>query len=240
MVALTWHKDEDKTYEYGVDHGVFYRKNAVGVVWNGLISVDESYVGGDKATHYFDGIKYHESVTNKDFQATIQAFYPPKGFGPCDGELEMVPGFILTKQRRELFDFSYRSKVSADEHYKIHLVYNATASRSKLVYASSGATETPTLYTWQVSTVPEPSMTAYPTAHLVVDSSKVSLAFLLQLEMMLYGTDDVDPRFPTQAEIKVLKDELDGGTPYSTGYGSVTGGTSMSPGLTIIDGGGAS
>ena len=48
MVALTWGDVGERFYEVGIDRGVFYPTVGNGVAWNGLVSVNETGVGGDR------------------------------------------------------------------------------------------------------------------------------------------------------------------------------------------------
>ena len=197
MTALVWNDSETvRMYEVGVDRGVLYPSNDVGVVWNGLLSVNENVNGGDLSSYASDGVTCLNSVGNKDYQATVKALSTPKEFAPCLGLVEIVPGFFLTKQRRKLFGFSYRT-LMADVGYKIHLVYNVTASPTSRSYSTLNDTPTPVDLEWQFNTVPETYNGYHPTAHYVVDTTKTDAWVVSALEDILYGNASNDPSLPT-------------------------------------------
>ena len=142
MSRLVWGQANQKQHESGVDRGVFYPIDGPGVVWNGLISVDESFSGGELSSYHFDGIKYLDKATPRSYQATITAFSAPKEFASALGERAIIPGFILTRQPRVRFGLAYRTMIN-EKDYKLHLVYNALASSNGRSYSSLSATPSP-------------------------------------------------------------------------------------------------
>lgn len=203
MTRLVWDQITDRRYENGIDRGVLYPSSGLGVVWNGLTSVDESFVGGEHTPLHFDGIKYLDIVAAKDFQATVKAFSAPSEFAPCVGELSPKPGFILTRQARERFNFSYRSMVSGDG-YKIHIVYNALATQTSRGYSSISDSVSPTQFEWKVDAVPPVTGTHRPSAHFVVDSTNTDPIALALLETYLYGTTLTDAYLPSAEDLIAL------------------------------------
>lgn len=206
-MRLVWGKQSRK-YEAGLDRGVFYPENAPGVVWNGLISVDESSDGGEVSSYYFDGVKYLDIVNTRTFQADLTAFSAPEGFSASLGDLSVVPGFILTRQRRGRFGLSYRTMVN-EEDYKLHLVYNCLASLTTRGYASMGGEITVNPHTWAIDAVPPPSTTHKPSAHFIFDTQEMNLDAIAVIEAILYGTETTDARMPTIAELTNLLADWD-------------------------------
>lgn len=204
MTKLVWDRMEDRNYQFGIDRGVLYPKQGVGVCWNGLISVDETVVGGEKTEFFYDGVKYIETIDSTIFQATIKAYTAPREFQPCVGIKEIVNGFFLTAQPRERFGLSYRTRINEND-YKIHLIYNATASPSTKGYISLGGSQvTPSELEWKVDAVPIPSKTYKATAHYVVDSTKADPYALTTLETLLYGDEEVSPALVDQLYLAEL------------------------------------
>lgn len=201
MARLVWGKKNQRRYENGVDRGVLYPPNAPGVVWNGLVSVDESFVGGEVEQLYYDGIKYLDFVSPRHYQATLTAFSAPEEFWQFVGNRSVVPGFILTRQPRIRFGFSYRTKLEADLGYKIHLVYNALASPESRGYSSLAPDQQADTASWTIDAVPPRSSTHRPSAHFIFDSTKVDETALDIIESILYGTTDDDPRMPSFEEL---------------------------------------
>jgi len=197
MSMLVWNAPKERSYENGVDHGVLYLKDVPGVVWNGITNVAEATVGAERTSYSLDGLRFLNSVSGRDFQATVSAITVPPEFGVCIGEVPIVKGFFLTRQPREMFGMSYRTRVNGDAGYKIHLVYNATATPSKRGYSTRGSSVSPTTHEWVISAVPPPSTTYRPSAHLTIDSLESPADSLAALESMLYGTPDTDPYLPS-------------------------------------------
>lgn len=211
MTAIEWNQAGQRTFEFGVDRGVFFPKIGIGVPWTGLISIDEASNGGDAASYYFDGIKYLDFIANETYEASLQAFSAPSEFNVCDGIKEIAQGLSVTQQPRSMFDLSYRSRVGNDlegeDHgYKIHLVWDATAASSDQSHKTMNDAPDPEMRTWKILTVPPHwrETVFKPTAHFVIDSRTTPPATLTTLEGYLYGTPTTAPRMPDQSEVVTL------------------------------------
>lgn len=216
MPRLVWDKAGEHFYETGVDRGVLFPTVSgaygKGVVWNGLTSVSENPSGADSSAQYADNIKYLNLVAAEEFGATIEAFTYPDEFAVCDGSAEPVRGVRIGQQTRRPFGFTYRTLVGNDLEgteygYQIHIVYGATASPSSRDYNTVNDSPEAITFSWEVTTTPV-EVTGYkPTATLVIDSNKVSLAALNALEDILYGTESTDARLPMPDEvIKIINE----------------------------------
>lgn len=214
MSVLTWDAAVDRVYETGVDHGVLYIPDSFGVydngyAWNGLVSVTEAPSGAESTPQYADNIKYLNLQSAEEFGATIEAFTYPEEFGQCDGTASPQPGVQVGQQGRKSFGLSYRTKVGnaldADNGYKLHLVYGATAAPSEKAYTTVNDSPEAITFSWEVTTTPVDAGAGYkPTASLTIDSTKVDADALEILEEMLYGTAGTDPTLPTPAEVLAL------------------------------------
>jgi hypothetical protein len=200
MAKLVWGQPDQRRYETGVDHGVLYPDDGPGVVWNGLVGVDESFSGGELSSYHFDGVKYLDLVSPKTFQATITAFSAPEEFSRCIGDKSVIPGFVLTRQPKTRFGFSYRTLLD-DRGYKLHLVYNVLASPNGSSSRTLAGSTAPDTRSWKIDAVPPRSDTYRPSAHFVLDSTKMAPDALDILEMMLYGTSEETPRLPSIDEL---------------------------------------
>lgn len=195
MTRIIWNRVGERLFEAGVDQGVFYKTNGDGVVWNGLVSVTESLSGGEATPYYVDGVKYLNVAAREDFGGTIEAFMYPDAFMEYDGTVELYDGFSVNLQRRKSFGLSYRTRVgndidSVDHGYKIHILYNVLASPSQKAYASIGSAVDPLNFSWTFTTTPIVVGPGYfPTAHVILDSTKVSIALMRAVEGYLYGSD---------------------------------------------------
>lgn len=193
MTALVW--DATQNYVTGLDRGVLYPSEGPGVAWNGLTSVVEKLAGGEQSTSSADATTYLNTVGRRYFQATLAAFSTPREFGVCVGEVEGLPGFVLTRQPRQQFGFSYRTLIGSIG-YKLHIVYNATAIITGRTYGTINDTPTPLNLEYQIDAVPVAPAGFRPSAHYYFDSRNVDPTTLATIEGMLYGTDDDDPYLP--------------------------------------------
>lgn len=216
MAVLEWDGTGQRKFETGVDHGVLYLRDNTGVynqgfAWNGLTTVTETPSGAEANPQYADNIKYLNLKSAEEFGGTIEAFTYPDEFGQCDGSAEVEAGVFVGQQTRKSFGFSYRTKVGndllgQDAGYKIHLIYAADAAPSEKTNSTVNDSPEAATFSWEISTTPTSvgtigGVTYAPTAHLWVDSTKVSEADLLELETILYGSAGQDPRLPTPAEV---------------------------------------
>lgn len=205
MTRLVWGLPNQSRYQGGTDRGVLYPPaGAAGVPWNGLISVDENVVGGERTELHFDGIKYLDVISIRDYQASVKAFSAPLEFEPCIGNYPVIKGFFITAQAKKTFGFTYRTKVS-NVGYKIHLVYNVLATPTTRGYTTVGPGVTPSEFQWQFDAVPPVATTARrPGAHLIVDSTRTTALRLSSLEDMLYGTALTAPFLPSIGSLITL------------------------------------
>ena len=194
MSRIEWTKPGERFFEAGVDQVVLYPPVGQGVPWNGVVAIGESSSGGELQSLYFDGTKYLDIAAAEDFQASLEAFSAPREFDTCDGVKALSPGLFATQQPRKTFGLSYRTLIGNDlvgpEYgYKLHIVYNITASPAPRASKTLSDRPAPETRAWGLYTVPPPASTFRPTAHLVVDSTLVDPYLMENLETFLYGRD---------------------------------------------------
>lgn len=211
-MKLQWDQIGEKLYETGTKKGVVYPLDAngtypKGVAWNGLTAVTESPGGADITDLWADDIKYASIRATETFGATIEAYTYPDEFAICDGTAEPVDGVFIGQQNRKAFGFSYVTTVGNDTEYndygyKLHLIYNATASPSEKAYQTINDSPDAITFSWELATTPV-AVTGYkPTASIVIDSTKVTNPEnLTKLENILYGSENVDARLPLPDEV---------------------------------------
>lgn len=213
MPKLVWDDTGKHLFETGVQKGVLYPqvKGAYpkGVVWNGLTSVTESPSGAESNPHYADDIKYLNLVSAEEFGATVEAYTYPDEFANCDGSAEISPGILVGQQERQKFGLCYRTVLGNDTEgnaygYKLHIIYNATASPSEKQYQTINDSPEAITFSWELSTTPTNVDGHKPTASLVIDSTKVDETKLKKLEDKLYGTESAEASLPTPNEIIAL------------------------------------
>jgi hypothetical protein len=209
MARLNWGVVAERFFETGVDHGVLYTGDGIGVPWNGLTSVNETPIGGDPKPAYIDGRKFRNIASSEEFEATIEAFAAPKEFGPCDGSRSIQNGLIATQQPRQAFNFSYRTLIGnpiagAEFGYKIHLVYNALAGPAQRTNGSIKDSTEASRLSWAITTLP-PSLSNYKaTSHFVIDSRETPRGLLAAVEDILYGTEINSARMPLVSELVTM------------------------------------
>lgn len=236
MTELKWDSAGERLYETGVDHGVLYIPDntgayANGYAWNGLTSVSESPSGAESNPQYADNIKYLNLISAEEFGATIEAFTYPDEFSQCDGTA-LVGGVQIAQQTRKSFGFSYRTLigndlVGTDFGYKIHLVYGCQAAPSEKSRSTVNDSPEAATFSWELTTNPVPvaginadtGKPYRPTAHVTIDSTKVSASALAELEEILYGTSSDEPRMPSPEEVlELVGDALTEVTPTAATF----------------------
>lgn len=206
MPRIVWDKSGEKRYEAGLDRGVLYPGNTMGVPWNGLISVEEKTEEADKRELYFDGVKRGTLVYPGDFAGTLRALTYPDQFLQFDGYEEDNAGIFFDNQPRKTFGLSYRTLVGddidgVDLGYKIHILYNLIANPSDVGRETLNENISPGTFSWDLSATPVLYPGKRPTAHITIDSTKTYPAVLQAIEDILYGTASTPARQITLSEL---------------------------------------
>jgi len=223
MSKIIWDATGTRFYESGVNHGVLYPQKAdgtydKGVAWNGLTGVTESPDGAEPTDLWADNIKYATLRSAETFGGTIEAYTYPEEFAECDGSYAAAAGVYIGQQKRKPFGFCYRTEVGNDtsggegEDYKLHIIYNATASPSEKAYETINDSPDAITLSWEITTTPVNVTGHKPTSTIIIDTSKLDTAgkaALLELEGILYGidadattnTEATEPRLPDPDEI---------------------------------------
>ena len=216
-MKLEWDKTGERLFETGVDRGVLFPMGAngtysAGVAWPGLTAFNASPSGAEANPFYADNIKYLNIYSAEEFGYSIEAYTYPEEFEACDGSAAPVSGVSIGQQTRKPFGFSCRTLVGHDVEgqnhgYKIHLIYNSMASPSERSYASVNESPEAVTLSWECTTTPVAFTTAAykdtykPTAHIVIDSTKLTdaagKAALAALEAKLYGDGSTGPELPS-------------------------------------------
>lgn len=207
MTRISWNSTGERTFETGVDRGVFYPLLGEGVAWNGLIAVREAVSGGEAEPYYHDGVKYMNRSSPEEFEGSIEAFTYPDEFAVCDGTVTLVDGLQVTQQRRHPFDLTYRTLVgndvdSTNHGYKIHFVYNVLAEPTEREYDTEDDTIDAMTFSWDFTTTPIVVDTVHrPASHFIVNTTTADPAKITELEDILYGTVDDSARMIRPEEL---------------------------------------
>ena len=214
MSKLIWDATGERLAETGVKNGVLYPfasgEYAKGVAWNGLTSVNEAPTGAEASPFYADNQKYLEIMSEEEFAGTIGCYTYPDEFKACIGEAELATGITIGQQRHNIFGFCYRTEIvndtdGIDYGYKIHLVYNSLAGVSTRDHTTIN--ESPELeeLSFDFTATKVPVTGAKPTAHLIIDTTKIPAGSADKLEELLeklYGRDAIPaiPAIPADPE----------------------------------------
>ena len=211
---LVWDADGTRQYETGVDKGVLFPMKDEGgydkgVAWRGLTSINETPSGGETTKNYADNMVYAEMESDEEYGLSIECFYYPDEFEECQGSTEIAAGVIAGQQSHRKFGLSWRNKIGndlkgTDAGYKIHLAYGCKAGVAEKDHATINENTEAATMSYEVSTTKVEVPGFKPIAHIAINSMKVDATKLKQLEDMIYGTTDADPKMPTIQEVITL------------------------------------
>lgn len=239
MAKLVFDAEGQRLYESGVSKGVLFVKKDDGtydngVVWNGLTAVNESPDGGEPSDIYADNIKYLTLMSVENFNGSIEAYTYPDAFAECDGSKEVATGVFVGQQKRRAFGMCYRTEIGNDVTselgYKLHFVYGALASPSDKNHETINDNPDAATFSWDITTTPivvnAPGVK--PTAHLTVDSTKVTSEKLQAIEDAIYGTTLTNSRMLTPDEIiAIINDTTTYTITTNVTNGTYTGATTV-------------
>ena len=141
----------------------------------------------------------------------------------------------------------YRSKIGneiagLERAYKLHLMYNLKAEPSDRGYRTLLDQSEPMLLSWNITSRAVPIEGFRPSAHFIIDSRDIPAELLIQVENLLYGTEESDASLPTPGELLFMFDSYldevyDAGTPYTPVFVTYDAGGPDEPIIATIDGG---
>ena len=209
-MKLVWDDSGKKIAETGVKKGVLYPMVAglytAGKAWNGLTSLNEAPTGAEASPFYADNQKYLAIMSDEEFAGTVGCYTYPDEFKPCIGEVDLSTGVSVGQQNHTKAGLCYRTELVNDTSgmeygYKLHLVYDCLFGVSTRDHST--VNESPELeeMTFDFTATKVPVTGAKPTAHLVINSTKVDSTKLAILEDILFGTVAADARLPLPDEV---------------------------------------
>ena len=209
--ALKWDQPGEKLYETGVEQLALFVQSAAGtypkgVAWNGVTAVNESPSGADETALYANDSKYLGLRAKEDYGCTIEAYTYPDEFEQCDGSAEVATGVTIGQQTRKPFGMAYKTLIGNDTEgeshgYKLHLVYNATASPSEKSHSTINESPEAVTMSWEVTTTPLPINGYKPSSQITINSTKVNADKLTAFEKIIYGSSEADARLPLPDEV---------------------------------------
>lgn len=203
MARLDWNRSDKNTVSFGLSNVVFYPPIGPGVVWNGVMSVDETSKNKIRPV-YADGIKILDLAYREDFTGKITAFGSPKEFAVCDGRYAPTAGLEIWQHTRVSFGLSFKTYTTNGQEgssYKISLLYNLLATPSEKKYVANEQTASPVIFSWGLTSKPVDDFNLWPITSITVDASTVDSTALSIFEEILYGTSTTNPRLPEPWEV---------------------------------------
>lgn len=211
MAKLTWHGVGERVLEAGVSEVALFPMGTstyeTGVAWNGVTAINESPSGADVTDLFADNIKYASMRAAEKFGFTIEAFTYPDEWAECDGSKEAETGVFLSQQGRKAFGLVYKSQIGDAEHpsmdkgYKLHIIYNSTASPSSRSYTTINENPDAISFSWEANATPVPVTGYKATSEITIDSTKANSTKLNALLDTIYGTNSTDPTLPTPDQV---------------------------------------
>ena len=211
MAKLEWDKTGERLIEAGVSEvALFPMEEGVytnGVAWNGVTAINENPSGADVTDLYADNIKYASLRAAEKYGFTIEAYTYPDEWAECDGSAEAATGVYLGQQPRKAFGLVFKTQIGDDTHpsldkgYKLHIVYNSTASPSSRGYATINENPDAITFSWEANSTPASVEDYKPCCTIVIDSTKADGTKLAALEKYIYGDTNTDPTMPNPDKV---------------------------------------
>lgn len=205
MSRLVWDDLGARVYESGLDQGVLYLPDGSAVPWNGLTSVIEHFTK-EVSPIYYDGVKVNDFVILGEFSASMKAVTYPDEFVELEGLASLKEGVFYGDQRPQMFGLCYRTKIGNDIEgdsagYKLHIIYNLTAIPNEKTYSSLNSSPSINEFEWLITAIPEEIPGFFPTAHIIIDSTKIHPWLLEDIEEKLYGSSLIDAYLISMSEL---------------------------------------
>lgn len=204
--TLKWDETGERNVEAGISRVVLYpmegKNYSTGVAWNGVTAFNENPSGADVTDLYADNMKYASLRAAERYGFTIEAYQYPEEWALCDGSAEAAPGVYLGQQNRKAFGLVVRTEIGDDTHpgldkgYKLHIVYNSTASPSSRSYATINENPDAITFSWECNSTPEEVTNYKNVSSIIIDSTKTEAKKLAALEALLYGDGTTDATLP--------------------------------------------
>lgn len=222
MARIKWDESSKRYYETGTSNGVLFPlaaggDYAVGVPWNGLISVKQAPDGAEAKPIYANNNKYISMTSSENFKGSISAYTYPDEFAACDGSKEVSKGVYVGQQSRQPFGLVYSTIIGNDTEgidygEKMHFIYEAKVAPSSRDYSTINEDPEAIEFSWEFSTTPAEvsdelqAKGIKKTAYICIDCSKLKPATVKKIKDTVYGGTG-KPKMPTIDELLSLAKE---------------------------------
>lgn len=211
MAKMTWHGAGERRIEAGVSEVALFPIGSSGyedgVAWNGVTAINENPSGADVTDLYADNIKYASMRAAEQFGFTIEAYTYPDEWAECDGSKQAIDGLFISQQPRKAFGLVYKTQIGDEAHpgmdrgFKLHIIYNSTASPSSRGYTTINDNPDAISFSWEANSTPVAVTNYKPTCEIVIDSTVVDSTKLGNLLDTIYGSTNSNPTMPTPDEV---------------------------------------
>lgn len=167
--AISWDETGRRLFEAGVsnvalynqldspDSSATYGKNyGNAVAWSGVSAINENPEGGEPTDVYADNIKYLTMIGVENLKGSIEAYYYPDEFEPCNGAQTVINGMVVGQQNRKGFGVVYQTKLGndasgADFGVKLHFLYGCKVSPSDKQHSTINENPEASTMSWSFS-----------------------------------------------------------------------------------------
>lgn len=207
MGKIAW--DLIREYEVGCNKVVLFQNDGGeytnGVAWNGVTSISTKIEGGEVTPLYSGNRRVRNTMAPVEYGVSLKCYCYPEEFEGCIGEEEVTQGMVVDQQEREIFGLSYQTKngtnYDPDAGYTIHLLYGCTVSSYDYEHSTINSNLDAVEFSFEIDTIPENYEGLNALAHIKVKSLSADPDKLAELENILYGTDEEEPRMPRPEEV---------------------------------------
>lgn len=177
----------DRRFFDGIDRGFIFFENSPGVPWRGITDLEETEEDFRIETYYVDGKKVGQSHISGTYSASLTSYDDP------------IRNLDLSES---IFGLSYREHYNSNgqNHYRLHIVQGLTIKRNGSVTETVNVSSTPTLHSWEMSSIDVDLGDNTTGSHIILDSSIIYEWLMRDIENILYGSFD-DARIPSIDEI---------------------------------------
>lgn len=203
--TLVWDKIEERTYNRGVDRVVIYLDDGTAVPWSGVVSINENQNVSTSPT-YFEGSKVNSIIETDSYSANLTAITYPEEVTLLEGGEQLNYGIYLTNQYPRPFSMTYRTGVGsalggALSDYKIHIVFGLMLMPQNVVHNTINADPEIDPFEWELVSIPPEVGNYRPTAHIVLEDSKIPDILKEDLYNALYGDGTNPPEFSSVEDL---------------------------------------
>lgn len=204
--AIDWGSEGSGILEYGISRGVLYLPEYDEFsVWNGLVSAKTYAKRQDPDPFYYNGLPISHKPQLTVRSGTLTAYsYPDLVLQAVGIVPKFGAGLFFDAQPATPVHLSYQTTAidtNGNEYYKLHLVYNAVLDFDDTLTSTLADTQEPTSFSFVYDCLPVVTDGLLPFSYIFLDSRTIPAAVLEEVESILYGSSEEQPRMITPEEL---------------------------------------